>query len=83
MNLFFVYILYSESFQRFYVGQTNNVEMRLARHNSGQVGSTKPYRPWNLVWFCEKPNRSEAVILENKLKNLSKARIEDFIRKYS
>ena len=80
---YFVYILYSESFDRFYIGQTKNVVIRLERHNSGREKSTAPYMPWLLVWFCEKPNRMEAMKLEKKLKNLSKARIWDFIKKYS
>ncbi|WP_367182411.1 GIY-YIG nuclease family protein, partial [Winogradskyella sp.] len=41
------------------------------------------YRPWKLLWYTEKPSRSEALSLEKKLKNLSKDRLIDFIKKYS
>lgn len=43
--MFFVYILYSRSADRYYVGQTENFERRLQFHNSGGVFLTKPYKP--------------------------------------
>ncbi|WP_394800552.1 GIY-YIG nuclease family protein, partial [Aestuariivivens insulae] len=48
----------------------------------GSEKSTSKYRPWKLVWKTEKPNRSQALILERKLKNLSKERTKAFIEKY-
>ncbi|MBL7740028.1 MAG: GIY-YIG nuclease family protein [Chitinophagaceae bacterium] len=80
---FFVYVLYSEAFDKFYVGQTNDIENRLARHNSGSVQATQPYRPWVLKWYVEKDSRAEAMKLEKKLKNLSKQKLIAFIQKYS
>lgn len=83
MGKFYVYILYSETSQKYYIGQTNNLLDRIQRHNAGSVLSTAPHKPWRIVWSCEKPNRVEAMALEKKLKNLSKKRIELFIEKYS
>ncbi|MPM48181.1 hypothetical protein SDC9_94905 [bioreactor metagenome] len=83
MEKFFVCILFSEAFQRYYIGQTNNLADRIERHNAGHVSSTKPYRPWKIVFHCEKPDRAAAMTLEKKLKNLSKPRIVSFIEKYS
>jgi len=79
---FFVYILQSEESGAFYKGATDNLARRLGEHNAGQVDSTRPYRPWNLVWYTSKPSRSEALVLERKLKNLSVLRTIDFIKKY-
>jgi putative endonuclease len=79
---FYVYILYTEKFDKFYIGQTDDVTNRLHRHNSGYEKATKPYIPWVMVWYTEKPSRAEAMQLEKKLKNLSKERIRDFIKKY-
>jgi len=83
MEKFYVCILYSETSQKYYVGQTNNLTDRIQRHNAGSVLSTAPHKPWKIVWSCEKPSRADAMALEKKLKNLSKIRIATFIAKYS
>ena len=80
---YFVYILYSVDFDRYYKGQCQNLDNRIERHNSGKEKSTAPYRPWILVWSGIKDTRSEAMLLERKLKNLSKAKTQYFIEKYS
>jgi putative endonuclease len=64
----FVYILYSRSKQKYYVGQTQNADARLERHNRGVVLSTKSGVPWEQVWLKEMNNRSEAILLEKKIK---------------
>ncbi|MFM7629406.1 MAG: GIY-YIG nuclease family protein [Algoriphagus sp.] len=54
--MFFVYVLYSPSANKFYVGYTSNLESRLLSYNLlGIKDWTKPYRPWNLVYTepCE------------------------------
>ena len=79
---YFVYILYSEQYDTFYKGQTKDINLRLQRHNKGLEKSTDRYRSWVLVWACEKPTRKEAMVLERKLKNLSKERLKGFIEKY-
>jgi putative endonuclease len=76
---YFVYILYSERLNKFYKGQTSDLKDRLFRHNAGREKATKSGIPWKLVWFCTKNNRSEAVILEIKIKNLSTLRTKKFI----
>jgi putative endonuclease len=66
--MFFVYILHSEEFDTYYIGQTADVKERLKRHNNGEVNSTKPYKPWKPVLSIDKPTRSEAMALEKKIK---------------
>ena len=76
-----VYILYSEKFDRFYVGQTNNLENRIHRHNAGYVKSTKPYKPWELVGQIDVDDRKSAVALESKIKRYkSRTKIQEIIR---
>ncbi|MBX7139491.1 MAG: GIY-YIG nuclease family protein [Chitinophagales bacterium] len=54
---------------RFYVGQTNNLENRMIRHNSGHNKSTKAFRPWRF-FFAEKfQSREEARMREKYLKS--------------
>ncbi len=63
-----VYILFSEKRSRYYVGQTTDIEKRLKRHNQGLVRFTKSGTPWKIVLQTEVSNRSEALILEKKIK---------------
>ncbi|HOZ51602.1 MAG TPA: GIY-YIG nuclease family protein [Chitinophagaceae bacterium] len=67
--MFIVYILFSESTQKCYTGQTQNLENRLLEHNSGETPSIKHGIPWKLVWFAQVESRKEAMILEKKIKN--------------
>jgi len=76
-----VYIIYSETLDIFYKGQTQDFENRILRHNKGWEKATRHGSPWKLVWSTVKPDRSSAVRLETKLKNLSRERLIDFIRR--
>jgi putative endonuclease len=52
---FYIYILYSETSNIYYVGYTNNFERRLEEHNSSQhLTFTSKHRPWILkaVFSC-------------------------------
>ena len=80
--MFYTYILYSEKLSLFYVGQTNNIDRRLKEHNQGLSTYTSTGNPWLLVWFTTKPDRNQAITLEKKLKNLSRARKVRFMLKY-
>jgi len=46
---FIVYIIYSNSADRYYIGQTNHFDARLGRHNAGIEKATAPYLPWVLI----------------------------------
>ncbi len=66
--LHFLYILYSESTDHYYIGQTDNIDMRIVYHNSGYVRSTKSGRPWRLVFSRLYPDRASAMKEESRLK---------------
>jgi len=70
---FFCYILESESTGKLYIGQTNDIEDRLRRHNSGYVLSTRNRGPWRLLFYRRCDSRSESVLLERKLKSMKSA----------
>ena len=80
---YYTYILKSEDYDQYYIGQTDNMESRLERHNKGYEKYSSKYRPWRIALKIEKKSRSEAVILERKLKNLGSKRLQQFIEKYS
>jgi putative endonuclease len=63
-----VYILFSETRSRYYIGQTIDIDDRMKRHNEGRVLSTKNGRPWELKRQIPVSNRSEALKLERKVK---------------
>jgi putative endonuclease len=64
----FLYILHSESKQQYYIGQTDNVDIRINYHNSGYVSSTKHGRPWKVAFVKNFPDRSSAMKEESRLK---------------
>jgi putative endonuclease len=47
----YVYVLKSQIKERIYIGETADLKNRLERHNSGKVKSTKPYKPWKLIYY--------------------------------
>ena len=67
--MFFVYILYSAKFDRFYVGMTSNIEQRLNSHNLAKVKSTKGFLPWVVVFKESFDLREEARKRELYLKS--------------
>lgn len=54
-------MLYSAVIDRYYVGQTSNLEDRLKRHNHGRSKYTKSGIPWKLVYKESFETRSEAM----------------------
>ncbi len=67
--MFFVYVLYSRSANKFYVGYTSNLESRLLSHNElGTKDWTKRYRPWELVYTESYQTKLSALKREKELK---------------
>jgi putative endonuclease len=67
--MYTVYVLYSRLHGQTYVGQTNDLSARLARHNAGQVTSTRRYIPWEVIHTERFETRSAAVRRERWLKS--------------
>ncbi|MCF8405713.1 MAG: GIY-YIG nuclease family protein [Bacteroidales bacterium] len=63
-----VYILYSNTLGKYYVGHTNDIVRRLNEHNSGHSKYTKTGKPWKLIKTFECTSRQEAVNLESRIK---------------
>jgi putative endonuclease len=58
--MYFVYAISSLERNYIYVGLTDNLERRFSEHNSGRNKTTKPYRPFKLLYFEECKTREEA-----------------------
>ncbi len=68
--MFYVYILQSLKDLSYYLGQTEDLNSRMHKHNHGQVKSTKLRRPFVLVKEESYNTRGEARKRENYLKKL-------------
>lgn len=63
--MYFVYILYSSNIDKYYIGQTENIERRLAEHNSKRnLGASD----WQIKYVESYENRSDAVKRETEIK---------------
>jgi putative endonuclease len=67
--MFTVYFLYSQSYDRYYVGVTGELNKRLSQHNSGQSKSTKPFLPWLVVYTEQYQDKQAAYKREFFLKS--------------
>ena len=64
-----VYILKSEKFNRYYIGHTVDLDKRIKRHNGGQVRSTKPYKPWLVIYIEEYKTKQDSYRREMQIKS--------------
>lgn len=65
---YYVYVLYSLSSNAFYVGFTSDLRKRLEEHNKGLNFSTKPQRPWILIYYEAHSNKEDSRRREKYLK---------------
>ena len=66
--MYYVYVLYSEKFKRFYKGYSKDLENKLKQHNSGMVISSKPYLPWRIIYYEKHESKEEALKREKYFK---------------
>jgi putative endonuclease len=67
-QMYYTYVLYSSTKGIYYIGQTNNLQDRILRHNQNRNKYTKGKGPWELVFSRSFGTRREAVELEQSLK---------------
>ena len=64
----------------YYVGHTDNIDLRIAQHADGSMGGyTARRRPVQLIWSDQFRTRDEAFAAERKLKGWSRAKKEALI----
>ena len=67
--MFTVYVLYSEKYDKIYIGYTSDIGQRLLSHNElGKKGYTMKYRPWKIIHQEIFPEKSKAMKREKQLK---------------
>ena len=66
----------------YYVGHTDDLEKRLAAHQSGEIrGHTRSRRPMRLVFHEEFPSREDAFLRERQVKGWSRRKKETLIKR--
>jgi predicted GIY-YIG superfamily endonuclease len=77
---FWTYILLCAD-RRYYTGHTDDLERRMAQHQSGVIeGFTSSRLPVRLMWSQDFPTRIEALEAERQIKKWSQAKKEALIR---
>jgi len=66
---YYVYILYSKVTDKYYIGYSENVELRLIKHNLGATPSTRSGRPWIISYKEECKDKTSAIIREREIKD--------------
>lgn len=80
---YYVYILQSQKDRSLYVGYTSDLKKRLEKHNNGNSLATKPFRPYELIFYEAFLNRIDAKNREEYLKSgYGRRTIKSIIRKY-
>ena len=79
---FTVYLLYSETFDKTYVGFTSDLQARLKSHNElGKKDWATRYRPWTLVHSEEFETKAEAMEKEKFYKSgIGRARFLEILQ---
>ncbi|MBX9887429.1 MAG: GIY-YIG nuclease family protein [Flavobacteriaceae bacterium] len=68
--MFYVYILYSKSIDKFYIGYTvMELSERLRRHLSSHKGFTGRAKDWEVVYFELTGDKTKAILREKEIKN--------------
>jgi putative endonuclease len=80
----YVYIIYSGSADRFYIGSCLNLEQRLVEHNNHSFPEsyTKIARDWQLFWSLGGLKQDEARAIEGHIKAMKSRVYIDNLKKY-
>jgi putative endonuclease len=77
---YIVYILFSETKDRFYIGYTSNLKERIIRHNQKSKGFTGNTNDWRVVYVEKYKTKELAQQRELQIKNWkSRIKIQELI----
>jgi putative endonuclease len=78
--MFYTYIIYSKTINKYYVGSCQDVQERLKDHLNSRSKFTKKAKDWELKYFENYSSRSEAYQREMIIKKMkSRIFIENLI----
>ena len=68
--MYTTYVLYSEKYDKIYIGFTSNLKQRLISHNKlATKGWTIKFRPWKVIYYEMHETKQEAMKREKQLKS--------------
>ena len=67
--MYYVYILYSKSLNKYYTGSTKDVETRLGEHLYNHKGFTSKAKDWVIVYTESFSLKKAALAREQQIKN--------------
>jgi putative endonuclease len=71
--MYYLYLLYSKSTKKFYVGTTSDLKKRFYSHNNRENIATKHGAPWQMMYYKAYPTKEDALNREHKLKRYGQA----------
>ena len=82
--MYFLYIIYSNSLNKFYIGYSADIKERINRHNTYHKGFTGKANDWKLTYSEAYSSKKEAYARERQIKQWkSRKRIEALIESNS
>ena len=66
--MYYTYVLLSKKDKQFYIGHTEDLRKRFKEHNQGKSQSTRPRRPFALIYYEACLTRIDAIRREKFLK---------------
>ena len=73
--MFYTYLLQSTKNNTLYTGYTTDLKNRIREHNQGLNQSTRPHRPWKLIYYEACLNEQDAKRREHYLKTSQGSRL--------
>ncbi|OGM33233.1 hypothetical protein A2803_00060 [Candidatus Woesebacteria bacterium RIFCSPHIGHO2_01_FULL_44_21] len=67
--MYYFYILRSFKNDKLYLGYTPDLKVRLKSHNKGENAATKPYVPYELIYYSAFKSKEDALECEKYFKS--------------
>ena len=85
--MYYVYVIRSQLDGRLYIGYTMNLRNRLQKHRDGEVISTSPRRPFELIFYeayksMEDAKRRERYFKSTKGKSSLRMMLQDSLKQF-
>jgi putative endonuclease len=77
--MFYTYIIFSKTLDKYYTGSCENIENRLNDHLNGRSTYTKVVKDWIIVYFENFDSRSLAIKREMEIKKKKSRKYIEFI----